>query len=90
MGSSLISISGFSPVRENLENLEKRLIFEKVRENLEKSGNFVNFSRKSGKSQGNFFTMLHIFIAEITVLQKDENKFPVSVNDAYNKYNILN
>ena len=36
--TSRISIkAGFSLVRENLDNLEKALIFEKVRENLEKA-----------------------------------------------------
>ena len=29
--------AGFSLVRENLDNLKKALIFEKVRENLEKA-----------------------------------------------------
>ena len=32
--------TGFSLVRENLVNLEKALIFEKVRENLEKVWEF--------------------------------------------------
>ena len=47
-----IGISGFPAVRENLENLEKGLFLEKVRENLEKSGNFCKIPQKSGKSQG--------------------------------------
>ena len=33
----------------------KGLFLEKVRENLEKSGNFCKFSEKSGKGQGIFF-----------------------------------
>ena len=44
--------SGFPAVRENLENLEKGLFLEKVRENLEKSGNFRKILQKSGKGQG--------------------------------------
>ena len=38
-----------------LENLEKGLFLEKVRENLEKSESFCKISQKSGKSQGIFF-----------------------------------
>ena len=38
-----------------LENLEKGLFLEKVRENLEKSGSFCKISHKSGKSQGIVF-----------------------------------
>ena len=47
--------TGFPAVRENLENLEKRLFLEKVRENLEKSGKFCKIPQKSGKSQGILF-----------------------------------
>ena len=39
---------------ENLENLEKLLIFAKVRE---KSGKIIWKSEKSGKSQGNKFSI---------------------------------
>ena len=47
-------VTGFPAVRENLENLaEKGLFLEKVRENLEKSGNFCKFSEKS--DQGIYF-----------------------------------
>ena len=56
-------LSGFSLVRENLDNLEKALIFEKVRENLEKAGNFTKFFDESGKSQGNFLTCYIIFLS---------------------------
>ena len=42
-------VTGFPAVRENLE---KGLFLEKVRENLEKSGNFCKIPQKSWKSQG--------------------------------------
>ena len=43
---------GFIAVRENLENLKKVRYFEKVRENLKKSGETERKAGKLGKSQG--------------------------------------
>ena len=44
--------SGLSAVRENLKNLENNTFFQKVRENLEKSGKKnMKIMKNSGKSQ---------------------------------------
>ena len=48
-------MAGFPAVRENLENQEKMLFLEKVRENLEKSGNFRKNPFEVKVRLGDFF-----------------------------------
>ena len=49
----------------NLEKLKKKGNFKKVRENLEKSGNFSEKLLWSGKSQGKIFCVPLFYILSI-------------------------
>ena len=60
--SCVFFVSGLPRNLENLENLEKGYFFDKVRENLEKSGKKVEKAWKSGKSQGIFLYYLCVSV----------------------------